>query len=165
MYKASDFIQKLKLEKHIEGGSFIRVYESKHKIPITGYSGNRNISTSIYFLLEGNDFSAFHRLKSDEIWAFNYGAPLTIYIINENGELRKIILGDPENPVYQTTIHANQWFAAEVNDKSSFTLVSCFVSPGFEYSDFELGDRNVLTNQYPKYANLIDRLARNNKTK
>jgi predicted cupin superfamily sugar epimerase len=115
---------------------------------------------TIYFLLEGHDFSAFHRLKSDEIWAYNYGCPLTIFLIDEDGKFNQITLGDPENPIYQITIDANQWLAAEVNDKSSFTLMSCFVAPGFEYHDFELANRQMLVNQYPSYADLINRLTR-----
>ena len=90
--------------------------------------------------MEKNDFSSFHRLKSDETWNFHYGSSLTIYIINEAGILKKVTLGNPlldENAVFQYTVQANQWFAAEVNDKSSFSLVGCYVSPGFEYRDFE----------------------------
>ena len=158
---ASDLINKLKLERHIEGGYFKRVYESKHKMPTAvGDEDERHVATAIYFLLEGNDFSAFHRLKSDEIWAYNYGSPLTVYIIDPNGKLNEMILGDPKNPIYQITVSANQWFAAEVNDKSSFTLLSCFVTPGFEYNDFELANRQLLANQYPGYISLISRLTR-----
>jgi len=160
MLTANDFIKKLNLTKHIEGGYFRRTYESKLKVSIPGYTGERHTATSIYFLLEKDTFSALHKLKSDEVWFFNYGSPLILYIINEVGELNKIILGDPNHPIYQFTVSANQWLAAEINDKSSFTLVSCFVSPGFEYNDFELADRDMLIQQYPNHANLIERLTR-----
>lgn len=156
---ASNLISQLKLERHIEGGCFKRVYESKYKIQINTVS-ERRIASAIYFLLEGHDFSAFHRLKSDEIWAYNYGSPLKIYLIDYDGALQQMTLGDPENPTFQITIPANQWFAAEVNDKSSFTLISCFVTPGFEYHDFELANRQMLVSQYPSYADLINRLTR-----
>lgn len=73
------------------------------------------------------------------------------------------MIGDSQNPIYQTTLFAGEWFAAEVNEKSSFTLLSCFVSPGFEYSDFELADRKTLTAQYPNHTDLINRLTRMNK--
>lgn len=158
MRSANDFIEQLKLEKHVEGGCFKRVYESKNKVLLPGDTEKRFMATAIYFLLEGQDFSAFHRLRSDEIWSFNYGSPITIYIIDEHGKLETITLGDINRPVYQVTIFAGQWFAAEVNDKSSFSLLSCFVSPGFEYSDFELADRETLAVQYPAYAELISRL-------
>ncbi len=160
MNRADDFIEKLKLEKHIEGGSFKQVYKSTHKMPMPGYGGERSLATAIYFLLAGEDFSAFHRLKSDEIWAFNYGSPLTLYVIEENGSLKKYILGDAKNPSYQITILAHQWFAAEVNDKTFFTLVSCIVAPGFEYDDFELADREKLTARYPKHADIISQFTR-----
>lgn len=159
---ASDLISQLKLERHIEGGCFKRVYESKYTIQIDAVS-ERRIATAIYFLLEGRDFSAFHRLKSDEIWAYNYGSPLTIFLIEQDGALKQITLGNPKNPTFQVTIAANQWFAAEVKDKSSFTLMSCFVAPGFEYDDFELADRQMLVTQYPSHADLINRLTRENK--
>ncbi len=77
--------------------------------------------------------------------------------------MNQITLGDSENPIYQITIEANQWFAAEVNDKSSFTLISCFVAPGFEYHEFELANRQMLVNQYPGHAKVINRLTRDNK--
>ncbi|OGV27363.1 MAG: hypothetical protein A3F18_04885 [Legionellales bacterium RIFCSPHIGHO2_12_FULL_37_14] len=157
---ASDLIQKLNLEKHIEGGAFRRVYESKYKVAGNNANNERQIASAIYYLLEGNDFSAFHRLKSDEIWAYNYGSPLTLYVIDKNGALKEIILGDPQNPTYQVTISANEWFAAEINDKSSFTLISCFVAPGFDYNDFELANQQMLINEYPEHANLIKRLTK-----
>lgn len=159
---ASDLISQLKLERHIEGGCFKRVYESKYKIQ-THSASERLIASAIYFLLEGYDFSAFHRLKSDEIWSYNYGSPLTIFLIERGGALKQITLGNPESPTFQVTIAANQWFAAEVNDKSSFTLMSCFVAPGFECHDFELANREMLVSQYPNHADLINRLTRENK--
>jgi len=159
---ASDLISQLKLEKHIEGGYFKRVYESQYKAQIHPMS-ERRIASAIYFLLEGYDFSALHRLKSDEIWAYNYGSPITIFLIEQDGALKQMTLGNPENPTFQVTIAANQWFAAEVNDKSSFTLMSCFVAPGFEYHDFELANRQMLVSQYPSHAELITRLTRENK--
>lgn len=86
MPTADNFIKKLKLERHIEGGSFKRVYQSKSKMLVPGSNNERHIATAIYFLLEGNDFSAFHRLQSDEIWSFNYGSPLTLYVIDKSGK-------------------------------------------------------------------------------
>ena len=158
---ASNLISQLKLERHIEGGYFRRVYESKYKMPIAGGEPcERLLATAIYFLLDGHDFSAFHRLKSDEIWIYNCGSPLTLSIIDKDGELKQKTLGDPENPIYQLTVDANQWFAADINDKSSFTLMSCFLAPGFDYHDFELADRQRLLNEYPMHADLIHRLTR-----
>lgn len=152
------FVEKLNLEKHVEGGYFKRVYASQTLISVPSQQ-QRPICTSIYYLLAGEDFSAFHRLKSDEIWSFNYGSSLTIYIIDEQGNLKTVVLGDPKNPIFQITISANLWFAAEVNDKSSFTLVTCIVAPGFDYADFELADKD-LELLYPQHSNLIRKLTR-----
>ena len=88
-FTANDLINKLKLEKHIEGGYFKRVYESNDKIPIAKVNGERFLATAIYYLLKGHDFSAFHRLKSDEIWTHNYGSPVTLSLIDKDGQLRQ----------------------------------------------------------------------------
>ncbi|SRR5579883_200438 len=158
--KPNEIIEKLNLERHIEGGCFKRVYESPDKIALPRFKGERATASSIYFLLEGQDFSAFHRLKSDEIWCLNYGSALTIYVLDDEGNLKKIILGDQNDLHFQVTIKANQWFAAEINDKSAFSLLSCIVTPSFEYQDFELADRKQLTALFPKHAELIQRLTR-----
>ena len=74
---AKYWIEKLNFEKHPEGGWFKEVYRSEEVIPKKSlpeyFPGSRNISTSIYYLLEGDDFSAFHRIKSDEIWHYYEG--------------------------------------------------------------------------------------------
>lgn len=157
MTTATQLIEKLKLEKHIEGGFFKRIYTCHHNTTLNNQQ--RNLSSAIHYLLEGNDFSAFHKIKSDELLSFNYGSCLTIYIINEAGDLKKIILGSTDN-VYTYPILAKQWFAAEVNDKSSFTLMTCFVSPSFDFQDFELADRKKLISLFPQHEQIIKKLTR-----
>lgn len=152
------------MEPHPEGGYFAEVfrsdeYLSEQSLP-ERYLGKRNFFTSIYYLLEKEDFSAFHRLASDEIWNYYDGSALLIHILGEKGEVTSHTLGldceSGEKP--QLLIKRGQWFAAEVKDKSSFTLVGCIVIPGFEYSDFRLGDRSELAaiSSNP----LIDKLTR-----
>ncbi|MEZ5198660.1 MAG: cupin domain-containing protein [Bacteroidales bacterium] len=93
---AQNWIDHLKLQKHPEGGYFREVYRSQefmHKKGLPNrYNSFRNFSTSIYFLLESNDISAFHRLKSDEIWHFYEGSPISIYFIIPSGKLGKMVL-------------------------------------------------------------------------
>jgi len=110
--------------------------------------------------LEGKQVSKFHRLKSDEIWHFYDGSPIKIYIIDEKGKLSENILGKRINDdvVFQTVIRKNNWFAAELVNKKTFSLVGCTVSPGFDFSDFEFGDKEQLSNQFPKLKELIERL-------
>jgi len=137
-------IKKFNLKKHVEGGYYSEYYRSKRElsIHIDGKEDKRNYSTSIYFLLEGEDFSAWHKLKSDEIWHFHAGCSLTIHILNkDNNTLTHIKLGNPlENDLNHPSvvIEANQWFSASINNKNSFSFLSCTVSPGFDFKDFYL---------------------------
>jgi predicted cupin superfamily sugar epimerase len=100
----------------------------------------RPISTLIYYLLVGTQYSAIHRVKSDEIWHFYLGSPVTIHIINDEHISPRVQLGNnlenDDNIHYVVT--KDTWFCAEINDKTSFALMGCTVSPGFDYEDFEL---------------------------
>jgi len=160
-HSALYWINKFKLEKHPEGGHYREVYRSNefiNKKSLPGrYSSFRSFSTSIYFLLESNKFSAFHRLRSDEIWHFYEGSTLTIFVILPNGKLQKISLGpNPEqNEFFQFVIPKGCWFAAKVHKPGSYTLAGCTVSPGFDFDDFELGKRDTLLKLYPQHADLI----------
>lgn len=157
--KAKYYIQKLQLNKHPEGGYFREIYRSGEFISIDAAKNNlkRNVSTSIYFLLEGAQISKFHRLKSDELWHFYDGGSVKVYVIDEKGKLTEIVLGrkTESGEVFQTVIKKNNWFAAEVMNKRSFSLIGCTVSPGFDFSDFELADREDLLECFPKYKSLI----------
>jgi uncharacterized protein len=146
----------LQLESHIEGGSFKETYRS----PLM--AGNRNVSTGIYFLLEDADFSAFHRIQSDEMWHFYDGNPLNIYEIDPSGELTVHILGlnFPLGEKPQIVIKAGSWFASRVKGEIGYTLVGCTVAPGFDFADFELAGRQALQAVYPAHADLIRELTR-----
>ncbi len=161
---AKYWIENLQLSKHPEGGFFKEVYRSKEIIskkhlPLR-YSSFRSFSTSIYFLLENDDFSAFHRLKSDEIWHFYDGSQLLLYIIDQSGKLTTVKVGNNphQDEKLQVTIPKGCWFAAEVAVKNSYSLLGCTVSPGFDFDDFELGSRSVLIKKYPEQSDLINRL-------
>jgi len=142
--QAENYINKLNLEPHPEGGYFKEVYHSDEMIlpgslP-SGFRNKRNLSTSIYFLLEGDQLSYFHRLKSDEIWHFYDGCSILIFVIDNSGNLFEYKLGRnlENNEKPQTLIKNNHWFAAELIDKNYFCLVGCTVSPGFDFEDFEI---------------------------
>lgn len=155
------WIEKLGLVRHIEGGFYKQIYVCKKKCQ---EHGNRNLATCIFYLLDGNDFSAFHKINGgDEIWHFFIGSSLTIYIINENDSKLNIVklgnnLDKDEN--LQLIINEGNWFAAEVNDKSSFTLVGCTVIPGFEFKNFELAKKKSLLLKFPSYKWIIEKLAK-----
>ncbi|HZE86110.1 MAG TPA: cupin domain-containing protein [Puia sp.] len=163
---AAYWIKKLQLTRHIEGGSFREVYRSALSVPRKSlpvlFQGERNISTSIYFLLEKKQFSAFHRIASDELWHFYFGDPLLIYEITHAGILITHLLGSgaEKGEVFQTVVQAGSWFASVPADGGEYSLVGCTVSPGFDFADFELADRGFLSMQYPRYADLIEALTR-----
>lgn len=165
MKVAEKWIRELDLEKHPEGGYFKEVYRSPEVIgSLPGrYSGERVFSTSIYYLLEGDQFSAFHRIQSDEIWHFYEGCHLLIYIIDGKGHLEKVTLGrDITNgQKLQHVIERGQWFAARPSDRNSFSLVGCTVAPGFDFRDFELGESERLFKKYPAHRKLILELSKN----
>lgn len=162
--KAQKYIKQLQLKKHPEGGYFKEVYRSGERILPTHlpkrYKSSRNFSTSIYFLLEGKQFSSFHILKSDELWHFYDGNAVLLYIINPKGELTIRKLGRGKDCDLQLTIEKQNWFAAEVEDKKSFALFGCTVSPGFEFEDFEMGKRDELLKKFPQHSDLIKRLTK-----
>jgi hypothetical protein len=160
--QARTYINKLQLKKRPEGGYYKEVYRSgeiilPEHLPIR-YKNSRSFSTSIYFLLEGKQFSAFHLLQSDETWHFYDGSTILIYIINQKGDLSIKKLGKAEDYEFQITIEKHNWFAAEVEDKKSFILFGCTVSPGFEFEDFDLGKREILLKKFPRHKSLIARL-------
>lgn len=144
-----------------EGGYYKETYRSDKTIILPSETdGERSISTSIYYLLDGTQFSAFHRLKSDEIWHFYIGSSVTLYIINKMENLSEVKLGSniEKGELFQIQVRAESWFAATVNDISSYALIGCTVSPGFDYLDFELGDRKKLIERYPQHRSIIEKL-------
>ena len=163
---AKYWIDKLGLIAHPEGGYYRETYRSglsiaQEALP-SQFNGPRLVSTAIYFLLEGEIFSAFHRLRSDELWHFYAGAPFVVHVIEEDGRYSEISLGS--NPDagerLQAVVKAGCWFASRVKDPESFALAGCTVAPGFDFEDFELGKRSNLIKLYPQRRELIEQLTR-----
>ena len=104
-----------------------------------------------------NQISHFHKLKSNELWHFYYGSPVIIHCLNEKDGYSRIKLGiEFKDEIFpQCTIRNGTWFAAEVENKESFSLVGCTVSPGFDFKDFEMADRNKLLELFPDQNDLI----------
>jgi predicted cupin superfamily sugar epimerase len=157
------WIDHLKLTKHIEGGYFSEVYRSDLVLNTSQlpdqFTSSRHCCTHIYFLLEKNQFSAFHRIKSDELWHFYAGDALIIYEMDASGKLVEHRLGqDPASHHLFTCIKAGNWFGARLEENGNYSLVGCTVSPGFDYADFEMGDRNFLVKNFPEHAVLISSL-------
>jgi uncharacterized protein len=164
MKTAQYWIKKFGLKKHPEGGYFRETYRSDEMIANAGlprrYKGKRAFSTSIYFMLKGRDVSKFHRLKSDELWHFYTGSPLTIHIISSKGKYSTVRLGSyPEKrQVFQCVIKKNHWFGATVDSTKNFSLVGCTVAPGFDFADFEIAKREKIVRLCPGRRSIIERL-------
>lgn len=160
------WIEKLQLQEHIEGGAFKEVYRSEmvvsQSVLPSDFKGDRNAGTSIYFLLQQGQFSALHKIASDEIWHFYYGDPLIVYEITTAGELIEHKLGaDFEaGERFQCVVKAGSWFGAMPAKESSYSLVGCTVAPGFDFADFELGEKESLLLQYPRFSELIEMLCK-----
>jgi len=161
---AAYWIEKLSLEAHPEGGYYRQTYRAdlvltKAALP-PEFSGARAVSTAIYFLLEGENFSAFHRLRSDEVWHFYVGSTLVVHVIDQHGRYSEILLGsDPEaGEALQAVVKAGCWFASRVRDGKGFALVGCTVAPGFEFEDFEMARREELVSEYPQHRGVIEGL-------
>ena len=98
MTEIDKIIQKLQLKPHPEGGYFKEVYRSKGFIYKTSlpseFSEKRNYSTSIYFMLTSDNFSAFHKINQDEIWHFYKGSPIKLHVISDKGDYSNVIIGN-----------------------------------------------------------------------
>ena len=163
-YEVSFLVEKFQLLPHPEGGYYKETYRSKELLPKnalpTRFDGDRNFSTAIFFLLEQNNFSAFHRIQSDECWHFYAGNSLLVHVIHPNGKYECITLGNnlQNDETFQAVVPAGSWFASETSGRFSF--VGCTVAPGFDFADFELAKADELTKQFPKMGELIRRLCR-----
>ena len=166
-YKNKDadyWIQKLSLSQHPEGGYFKETFIASDIINTDNlqrnYKGPRKAYTTIYFLLRSNQISLLHRLKSDELLNYHFGSPLTIHIIDPNGNYCEKKLGlNPDNgESFHIIIKAGCWFGSTVDEKNSYSLIGCFVSPGFDYIDFELAEREELIKKYPEHSSIIKKL-------
>ncbi|HEX4876118.1 MAG TPA: cupin domain-containing protein [Chitinophagaceae bacterium] len=159
-------IQQYNLQPHPEGGWYKQTYKSNESIRAEAlperFGGDRPFSTAIYFLLEKGNFSAFHRIKSDECWHFYHGDPLEIFVLQQNGELTVTTLGNDisKGYLFQYIVPAGCWFASRPAPGSQYCFVGCTVAPGFDFADFEIADAKDLIKQFPKHNSFITELCR-----
>ena len=176
----------LGLEPHPEGGYYLETYRAAQTLRTP--RGERPASTAILFLVTADSVSRLHRLSSDELWAYQGGLPLELVTIAPGGEVLRRVLGDPEEvrirdheqpataevPVGlpqgalgwlpQALVPAGSWQGARLAggphqpSQRAWALVSCVVTPGFDFADFELADRDALLAAHPQHAELIREL-------
>ncbi|GAA4411521.1 hypothetical protein GCM10023187_37520 [Nibrella viscosa] len=164
MFTAADWVTRLALQPHPEGGYFTETYRSTETIAQTAlpprFAGDRSVGTAIYFLLESRHYSTLHRIQADEIWHFYTGGPLEVFVIDPVGKLSVIRLGNnpDQGEVFQAVVPAGCWFGAKPAAGTEYALVGCTVAPGFDFADFELGQREILLRAYPQHRAVIEML-------
>ena len=164
-----EIIQLLKLQPLPgEGGMFAESYRSKESIPEGGlparYSGLRSTGTAIYYLLtdDRDSFSALHILKTDEIYHFYLGDPVEMLLLLPDGSSKQIILGQDlvNGQSVQFTVPAGTWQGSHLVEGGRFALMGTTMAPGFDPSDFRLGERSELLSGWPQEAERIRHLTR-----
>jgi len=132
--KSLEIIKQFNLSPHPEGGWFREIVRSNSSVKRED-GQTRKFITGIYYLLERDAKSAWHRVKNaDEIWIYLSGDPLNLLCLDDDNNLLRNLILDSNNPVEM--IPSGHWQAAK--SKGEYTLVSCCVGPGFDFKDFEL---------------------------
>ena len=137
---ADEWISRLKLQPHPEGGFFRETFRSKISVQSPRANAKRAAVTDIYFLLRRDQFSRFHKVAHDEIWNFYDGDPLQLFDYDpETQHLSSCLLGPPPaGDSFKYVIPGGHWQAAEPTGE--FALVGCTVAPGFDFEDFSFLD-------------------------
>jgi len=147
-----------------EGGFYAETYRCSQRIGgahlPAGYAGGRSLGSAILYLLTPDAFSALHRLKSDEIFHFYLGDPVTMLQLNPDGAGEVITLGRDifDGQRVQVTVPAGTWQGCFLNPGGRFALMGTTVAPGFEFADFEPAETKTLLKQFPAQKHLILRL-------
>ena len=167
MLSADEIRKCLKLQPHpAEGGYFVETYRAEHVLAPdalpTGYPGARSVSTAIYYLLTPDSFSAMHRLRGDEIFHFYLGDPVELLQIGPKGTGEVIVLGQDilAGMRLQHVVPGGAWQGSRLRAGGKYALLETTVAPGFDYQDFEIGERDELTAEFPQFAKMILALTR-----
>jgi predicted cupin superfamily sugar epimerase len=157
---ADALIAALDLRPHPEGGFYREIYRSPLSLDGLPHGAPRPALTGIYFLLPAGTFSAWHRVRSDEVWHHYQGDPVRLHVIvggvHHSHRLGQDILAG-ERP--QVVVPADAWQAAEpIGDR--YALCGCNVAPGFDFADFEMPEADDLVRLLPDHAALARRLGR-----
>jgi predicted cupin superfamily sugar epimerase len=160
-----EIIEKLEMSPHlVEGGYFVETYRSLEAIPRQAlperYSSKRAFGTAIYYLLTPETVSALHKLESDEIFHFYLGDPVSMLQLHPDGSTNVITLGQDILAGQQLQVVAphGSWQGTLLQEGGEFALLGCTMAPGFDWSEYEAGDRVELLKEYPEHEDLIVRL-------
>jgi predicted cupin superfamily sugar epimerase len=139
----------------LEGGYFRETYRSPLR-----WNG-KSASTAIYYLLTPDTFSALHRLPTDEVFHFYLGDPVEMLQLGPSGG-RTITLGTDVlgGQCPQAVVPAGVWQGSVLRPGGAFALLGTTMAPGFDFADYEAGERGQLTAAFPEFAEWIERLMR-----
>jgi predicted cupin superfamily sugar epimerase len=164
MPTAQELITLLKLQPHPkEGGFFRETYRAGDRFAAVQlparYGAERSAATAIYYLLTPDTCSVLHRLASDEIFHFYLGSPVRMLQLDPGGG-KEILLGQNILAGHQVQVLAPRgvWQGSLLEPGGDFALLGCTVAPGFDYADYEHGQRGELVAQFPQHAEMIRRL-------
>ena len=164
---ADEVKQLLQLEPLlVEGGFFRETYRSRWVVSAEylpeGARGSRSIGTAIYYMITPETFSALHRLPGTEIFHFYLGDPVIMLQLLPDGSSPTVTLGSDlangQRP--QAVVHGGAWQGCRLAPGGKFALMGTTMSPGFDYADFQIGDREQLMAQYPGVAEMIRQYTR-----
>jgi uncharacterized protein len=150
-----------------EGGWFVRTYEAGELIAAEAfgdgrYAGARRTGTAIYYLLEPETFSEMHRLESDEVFHFYVGDAVEMLQLTADGQGERVLIGNDlaggHRP--QVVVGRGVWQGSRLVAGGRWALLGCTVSPGFEFEDYEAGERVELCRRWPEFAEEIGALTR-----
>ncbi len=137
-----------RLEPHPEGGFYRETYRSGLRSMLPGWPGERSLATAILYLLPAGERSAWHRVRGDELWLWQGGAPMDLFIGGEappRGDEARQVGPDPAaGQELQVLVPAGAWQSAAPGRSAGpgtaepWSLVACLVAPGFDFADFEL---------------------------
>jgi uncharacterized protein len=150
-----------------EGGWYVRTYEAGELIAAEAfgdgrYAGARRTGTAIYYLLEPETFSEMHRLQSDEVFHFYAGDAVEMLQLMADGRGERLVIGNDlvrgQRP--QVVVGRGVWQGSRLVSGGRWALLGCTVSPGFEFEDYEAGERVELCRLWPEFAEEIGALTR-----
>lgn len=135
---AQDWIDRLGLQPHPEGGWYKETYRASFQVTPQGETAATDAVTSIYYLLRDEERSAWHRIAYPELWYFHDGVVLELHEKGGDGAVLTRRLGNGPGCELALVVEPGTWFSANVEDKKGYCLVSCAVAPGFRFEVFEL---------------------------
>lgn len=148
-----------------EGGFFRQTWVSSKRL-----DGGRAVGSAIYFLLTPEGFSAFHQLRTDEVWLFHAGDPIEhVQLTRGSREMKRTCLGEDVRNGYtpQLIVPGGVWQGARLASAESpkalrndWSLVSCVMAPAWDEREFALGQRAELLREFPEAAEWVRSLTR-----